>query len=143
MWPPGFQAGFLVARRDPTALHRMVDIVKEGNYSEGWGYGCGWGNLGYAGWVRAMDMQGLVAYYYDHIDTHNAVELNQCLFSYVGVDMIVRGKYRNIKKPTKTVEKQTLPRYTTFIIPIVGSPGFVKPLYRPTAKNLVVKGGPH
>ena len=42
-------------------------------------------------------MQGMVAYYYDHIDTDNAVELNQCLFNHVGVDVTVRGKCRNIK----------------------------------------------
>ena len=94
-WPPGYQAGFLVARRDPSIMPAMVEVVKEGNYTEGWGYNYGWGNKGYAGWVGAMAMQGLVAYYYDHINTDNAVELNQCLYNHMGVDVKRGGKCRN------------------------------------------------
>ena len=94
-FPPGYQAGFLVARRDPSVMPAMLDIVREGNYSEGWGWKYGWGNKGYGGWVGAMAMQGLVAYYYDHINTDNAVELNQCLYNHVGVDVKMKGKCRN------------------------------------------------
>ena len=43
-WPPGFQAGFLVARRDPSVINDLVKIIKEGNYSEGWGKTSGWGS---------------------------------------------------------------------------------------------------
>jgi len=94
-WPPGFQAGFLVARRDPSVMDDLVKIIKEGNYSEGWGNTYGWGNKGYGGYVGAMAMQGLIAYYYDHFRTNSAVELNQCLYNHVGVDVKSRGKCRN------------------------------------------------
>jgi hypothetical protein len=38
-FPPAYQAGFLVARRDPTVMTAVLDIIKEGNYTDGWGYG--------------------------------------------------------------------------------------------------------
>jgi hypothetical protein len=94
-WPPGYQAGFLVARRDPSVADEMVQVLKEGNYTEGWGYGYGWGNKGYGGWVGAMAMQGLVAYYYDYIRPNNAVELNQCRYNHMGMDVKFKGKCRN------------------------------------------------
>jgi hypothetical protein len=94
-WPAGYQAGFLVARRDPSIADEMVQIIKEGNYSEGWGYGHGWGNMGYGGWIGAMAMQGLVAYYYDHVRPNNAVELNQCSYNHMGMDVRYKGKCRN------------------------------------------------
>jgi len=94
-WPPGYQAGFLIARKDESIMPAMVDVIKEGNYTEGWGLNYGWGNKGYAGWVGAMAMQGLVAYYYDHINTDNAVELNQCMYNHMGVDVNHKGKCRN------------------------------------------------
>lgn len=40
-------------------------------------------------------MQGLVAYYYDHVRINNAVELNQCKFNHMGVDVTHNGKCRN------------------------------------------------
>jgi hypothetical protein len=57
-WPAGYQAGFLVARRDPVVLEEMLEVIREGNFTSGWGYGTGWGLGGYSGWVGAMAMQG-------------------------------------------------------------------------------------
>lgn len=86
-FPPGFQAGFLVGRRDPKVFDEIVEIVREGNYTEGWGWKYGWGNKGYGGYVGAMAMQGLVAYYYDHVRPNTAVELNQCRHNHMGMDV--------------------------------------------------------
>jgi len=94
-FPPGFQAGFLVIRRDPSIVDEIVDVVKEGNYTDGWGMEYGWGNKGYGGWVGAMAMQGVIAYYYDYIRTDSAVELNQCLYNHMGIDVRHKGKCRN------------------------------------------------
>ena len=80
---PLYQAGFLVARRDPTVLKEVLDVILEGNYSQGYGRDNGWGNSGYGGLVGAMAMQGLMAYYYDTIRPNNAVELNQCRFNHM------------------------------------------------------------
>lgn len=90
-FPPAYQAGFLVARRDPKIMAEIVDVIKEGNYSSGWGLGYGWAGSGHGGYVGAMAMQGLIAYYYDHINKNNAVELNQCRHNHMGMDV----KYRN------------------------------------------------
>ncbi len=83
-------AGFLVARRDQTVFDEMVSVIKDGNYTEGWGWTTGWGGKGYGGYVGAMAMQGLVAYYYDHIRPNSAVELNQCRFNHMGMDVLYR-----------------------------------------------------
>lgn len=57
-WPAGYQAGFLVARRDPNVLEEMLETIREGNYTDGWGWTSGWGEAGYGGWIGAMAMQG-------------------------------------------------------------------------------------
>ena len=51
-FPPGYQAGFLVARHDPKVMPEMLEIVREGNYSHGWGRGSGWHGSGHGGkWI--------------------------------------------------------------------------------------------
>ncbi len=57
-FPPAYQAGFIVARRDPTVKDEMIEIVKEGNYTDGWGKGAGWSGSGHGGYVGAKAMQG-------------------------------------------------------------------------------------
>lgn len=94
-WPAGYQAGFLVARRDPSVMKEVVEVIKEGDYTEGWGWEYGWGKKGYGGWIGAMAMQGVMAYYYDHIRKDNAVELNQCLYNHMGMYTRHKGKCRN------------------------------------------------
>ena len=111
-FPAAFQAGFLVARRDPSVLDEISAIVKRGNYTDGWGWNYGWGNAGYGGYVGSMAMQGVVAYYYDHVRPGTAVELNQCRYNHMGMDVRYRappnfrrnspfvGKCRNSAKET-------------------------------------------
>ena len=48
-FPPPYQAGFLVARRDPMIMEEVVEIIKEGNFTEGWGRGSGWSGSGHGG----------------------------------------------------------------------------------------------
>jgi hypothetical protein len=52
-FPPAYQAGFLVARRDPTIMPEMIEIVREGNYTDGWGYGRGWSGSGHGGYGKS------------------------------------------------------------------------------------------
>lgn len=88
---PGYQAGFLVARHDPKVMPEMLEIVREGNFTYGWGRGSGWHGSGHGGYWGDMGVQGLVAYYYDHVNTDNAVELNQCRYNHMGLDILYRG----------------------------------------------------
>jgi hypothetical protein len=64
---PLYQAGFLVARRDPSVIDEVLEVVREGNYTSGFGIDNGWGGGGYGGLVGAIAMQGLTAYYYDEV----------------------------------------------------------------------------
>eukprot|EP00560_Eucampia_antarctica_P001940 CAMPEP_0197833114 /NCGR_PEP_ID=MMETSP1437-20131217/17796_1 /TAXON_ID=49252 ORGANISM="Eucampia antarctica, Strain CCMP1452" /NCGR_SAMPLE_ID=MMETSP1437 /ASSEMBLY_ACC=CAM_ASM_001096 /LENGTH=905 /DNA_ID=CAMNT_0043436955 /DNA_START=312 /DNA_END=3029 /DNA_ORIENTATION=- len=89
-FPPGYQAGFAVGRRNPEAFNEIIEIIKEGNYTDGWGFSYGWGNKGYGGYVGAMAMQGLMGYYYDHIQPNASVELNQCRYNHMGTDVRYR-----------------------------------------------------
>ena len=57
-WPqviPGrkslYQAGFLVARRNPEVVEEAISIIREGNYKEGYDLHNGWGAAGYGGFV--------------------------------------------------------------------------------------------
>ena len=90
-FPAAYQAGFLVARRDPSVLDELAAIIKRGNYTDGWGWNYGWGNAGYGGFVGAMAMQGVVAYYYDRVRPGTAVELNQCRYNHMGMDVRYRA----------------------------------------------------
>ncbi len=66
------------------------DRIKEGNYTEGSSRSNGWGGAGYGSFVGAKAMQGLMAYYYDLIRPNNAVELNQCRFNHMGMNVVRR-----------------------------------------------------
>jgi hypothetical protein len=83
----GYQAGFLVARTNPAVTDEVIEIIKEGNFVEGFQRENGWGGLGYGGFVGAMAMQGLMAYYYDIKAPNSWVELNQCRFNHMGMDV--------------------------------------------------------
>jgi hypothetical protein len=88
---PMYQAGFLVARRDPTVMDEVIEVIKEGNYTGGLNpINNGWGGKGYGAMVGAMAMQGLMAYYYDQVRPNTAVELNQCRFNHMGMDVLYR-----------------------------------------------------
>ena len=101
-WPqvrPGriaaYQAGFVVLRPNHVVFDEIVEIIKEGNYTGGFGRDNGWGGLGYGGFVGAMAMQGLISYYYDQFRPETYVELNQCRYNHMGMDVRFRGKCRN------------------------------------------------
>mmetsp|Transcript_8915 Transcript_8915/g.14855 ORF Transcript_8915/g.14855 Transcript_8915/m.14855 type:complete len:546 (+) Transcript_8915:126-1763(+) len=87
----GYQAGFVVVRPDPSVFTELTEIVKKGNFTDGFGRDNGWGGLGYGGFVGAMAMQGLMAYYYDHIRPLTSVELNQCRYNWMGMDVRYRA----------------------------------------------------
>lgn len=87
----GFQAGFMVIRPNKTVTEELVDIVKEGNYTEGFSRQNGWHSSGHGAYVGAMAMQGLMAYYYELVRPEHAVELNQCRYNWMGMDVRYRA----------------------------------------------------
>jgi hypothetical protein len=87
----GYQAGFMVVRPDPTVFDQLTEIVRKGDYVEGHTVKSGWGGLGYCGFVGAKAMQGLIAYYYDQIRPDTWIELNQCRYNWMGMDIRYRA----------------------------------------------------
>ena len=99
--PPGYQAGFLVARTNPKILDELVEIIREGNYIGGLSKRNGWGGLGYGGFVGAMAMQGLLAYYYDVVRPGTWMELNQCRYNHMGMDTLYRHNPNFLRRHSK------------------------------------------
>lgn len=88
---PGYQAGFVVGVKNQQVFDEVIEIIREGNYTEGYGIKAGWHGKGYGGYVGAMAMQGLMGYYYDHVRPNTAVELNQCRYNHMGLDVRYNG----------------------------------------------------
>ena len=88
---PGFQAGFMLVRPDPTVFDELKEIVLEGHFVDDYSHQNGWGAKGYGTFVGAMAMQGLMAYYWDVIRPNTAVELNQCRYNWMGMDVLYRA----------------------------------------------------
>ena len=73
----GVQGGFLVLRPSMEAYQHYADIIREGNFVEG----KGWGGLGYGPFYGSLTFQGIVPYYYDELHPNTAVELNRCYYN--------------------------------------------------------------
>lgn len=73
----GIQGGFLVIRPSMEAFHNYVEVVLEGNFVQG----NGWGGKGYGGYFGAQQIQGICSYYYDYLHPGTAVELNRCYYN--------------------------------------------------------------
>ena len=82
-----FQAGFIVVKPSMDAFNEYLDIIREGNYVEGFSRENGWGGKGYGGVVGSMAMQGLPAYYYDIVRPNTTVELNGCRYNHMGANI--------------------------------------------------------
>mmetsp|Transcript_14904 Transcript_14904/g.18731 ORF Transcript_14904/g.18731 Transcript_14904/m.18731 type:complete len:381 (+) Transcript_14904:1-1143(+) len=70
------QGGFFVVRPDRSKFNEYLEIILEGDYREH----SGWGGLGFGGTYGAQQIQGIVAYFYDHLHPGTAVELNKCVY---------------------------------------------------------------
>ena len=69
----GIQGGFLILRPDEEVFQEYIDLVLEGNYIEGRGWG---GKYGY--FYGGAQVQGICSYYFGEIHPEMGVELNRC-----------------------------------------------------------------
>ncbi|KAL7499280.1 hypothetical protein ACHAWT_006901 [Skeletonema menzelii] len=69
----GVQGGFLMLRPDEDTFAEYIDLVLQGNYIEGRGWG---GKYGY--FFGGAQVQGLCSYYFGEIHPDKGVELNRC-----------------------------------------------------------------
>jgi hypothetical protein len=73
---PPVQGGFVVLRPSMDVYHEFVEIIKEGNFVGGKGWG------GVVGWFYGgLTIQGILPYYYDLLHPGNVVELNRCIYN--------------------------------------------------------------
>ena len=70
------QGGFLVLRPDQKVYEEFREIVRQGDFREGMGWG---GEVG--PFYGAMTFQGLIPYYYEHLHPGQSVELNRCIYN--------------------------------------------------------------
>jgi len=90
------QGGFMVVRPNTTVFQEYVDIILEGQYDAGVGWGAP--KLRFGGTYGAAQIQGLVSYYYGHVHPGTAVELNRCIYNTM------------VDKPTDDKDKCLAPR---------------------------------
>ena len=93
-----FQAGFIILKPSMDVFNEYLDIIREGNYVEGFSRENGWGGKGYGGVVGSMAMQGLPAYYYDIIRPNITVELNGCRYNHMGANIFYEDVPNFIKR---------------------------------------------
>jgi hypothetical protein len=75
--PVGVQGGFLILRPSLSAFDELVQLIREGIYTqEG-----GWGDAGYGQFYGSMTFQGIIPYYYDMRHPGTGVELNRCVYN--------------------------------------------------------------
>jgi len=91
------QGGFLVLRPSMDTYHEFCDIVREGDFRDGRGWG------GVVGpFYGSMTFQGIIPYYYDFLHPGTSLELNRCIYNQMcdnprdqrTVDDVVHGKCR-------------------------------------------------
>lgn len=73
------QGGFMVVRPNNTVFQEYVDIILEGTYEPGYGWGAP--KLRFGGTYGSAQIQGIVSYYYGHVHPGTAVELNRCIYN--------------------------------------------------------------
>ncbi|KAL7451510.1 hypothetical protein ACHAWC_003339, partial [Mediolabrus comicus] len=69
----GIQGGFLVLRPSEEVFQEYIDLVLEGNYIEGQGWG---GKYGY--FYGGAQVQGICSYYFGEVHPEMGVQLNRC-----------------------------------------------------------------
>lgn len=72
----GAQGGFLIFRPSMDAFNENVQVILEGDFKKG----RGWGGT-HGGFFGAQQIQGLTPYFYDILHPNTAVELNRCYFN--------------------------------------------------------------
>ena len=75
------QGGLLILRPDLDVYNEFVEIVREGDFREGSGWG---GKTGV--FYGSMTFQGIIPYYYDVLHPSDAVEVNHCVFNQMAIN---------------------------------------------------------
>jgi hypothetical protein len=95
------QGGFAILKPNRTIYEEVLEIVREGNFEEGYGWGGEKGpRTGYFWGVKTF--QGLMPYYFHVLHPGHSVELHWCRYNHVSVEpskeMQVRGTNRTVDR---------------------------------------------
>ncbi len=96
-YKPVLQGGFLVLRPDMKVYQDYVNIIREGDFRKGSGWGGATGVF-----YGSMTFQGIVPFYYDVLHPGQSIELNRCVYNQMcdnprdgkTVNDVVHGKCR-------------------------------------------------
>mmetsp|Transcript_17186 Transcript_17186/g.26046 ORF Transcript_17186/g.26046 Transcript_17186/m.26046 type:complete len:369 (+) Transcript_17186:118-1224(+) len=95
------QGGFLVLRPSLKTYKEFCDIIREGDFRDGKGWG------GVVGpFYGSMTFQGIIPYYYDYLNPGTSLELNRCIYNQMcdnprdqrTINDVVHGKCRTGEK---------------------------------------------
>jgi hypothetical protein len=79
----GVQGGFLIIRPNITIFNELCQLVLQGNFDAGWyepdPVRPDKKKVHYPGFYGAAQVQGLLAFYYGHVNRNQTVELNRCV----------------------------------------------------------------
>lgn len=70
----GVQGGFFAVRPNHTIFDIMIDIIKEGRFTQD----KGWGQKRYGGYWGSAQIQGFLSYFYGEFQPDHALELDRC-----------------------------------------------------------------
>jgi hypothetical protein len=88
---PGVRPGLFIVKPNVNVYELIIDVIRQGDYVDGHSRENGWGGLGHGGYTGAMGLSGLLAFVYEALLYDTWVELNQCRYNHVGMDVLYRA----------------------------------------------------
>jgi hypothetical protein len=88
---PGVRPGLLIVKPNVNVYELIIDVIRQGDYVDGHSRDNGWGGLGHGGYAGALGLSGLLAFVYEALLYDTWVELNQCRYNHVGMDVLYRA----------------------------------------------------
>lgn len=100
---PPVQGGFFVAKPDPGTYEAMVDVIRQGDYRAG----KGWGGTGAGTYYGGMTIQGLLPYFFERLRPGTGRAVDNCVYNNMAnnprtVDGFGKGDCRDGTKPPAT-----------------------------------------
>jgi hypothetical protein len=88
---PGVRPGLFIVKPNVHVYELIMDVIRQGDYVDGYSRDNGWGGLGHGGYAGALGLSGLLAYVYEALLYDTWIELNQCRYNHIGMDVLYRA----------------------------------------------------
>ncbi len=115
----GVQGGFFLLKPSDSIFSQFVHILRKGHYTPS----NGWGDAGYGPFYGSMTIQGLLPYFYDHVQTkQTSLELSRCYFNNMSdnprenptVNNVVSGNCKDFRQ--ECMDCRTVPIHDLFSV---------------------------